>query len=253
MQFTPEQIADLAEGLAEFRRDAPRLRDRFVLEPLQSPRAREHADHGLGRRLAMLSHCVEAVFRVLPPDRDDIPQRDEVLAATASIQSFLMNAFGCCENVAWIWVNEKQPMQPNGRPWRRNQVGILAGQADLRATFSAPFRAYLESRDDWFGHLKDFRDALAHRIPLYIPPFAVDPADADRYQDLEVRAQAALAAGDLVTHEQLSRASRALARFSPVMVHALGETPPVVFHYQLLADASTIIEIGENVLDELAR
>lgn len=109
------------------------------------------------------------------------------------------------------------------------------------------------SRPIGFGHLKDFRDALAHRIPLYIPPFAVDPAVADRYQDLEVRAQAALAAGDLVTHEQLSRASRALARFSPVMVHALGETPPVVFHYQLLADASTIIEIGENVLDELAR
>ena len=48
---------------------------------------------------------------------------------------------------------------------------------------------------------KDYRDALAYRIPLYIPPFTVNPDDADRYQALERDATQALCAHDLEGYE----------------------------------------------------
>jgi hypothetical protein len=44
---------------------------------------------------------------LLAPDLEAIPEKTTVMDATASIQTFVMNAFGCLENLAWIWVLEK--------------------------------------------------------------------------------------------------------------------------------------------------
>jgi hypothetical protein len=43
------------------------------------------------------------------------------------------------------------------------------------------FRTFIDSRQKWFENLKDFRDSLAHRIPLYIPPFMIRDEDGEEY------------------------------------------------------------------------
>ncbi len=52
-------------------------------------------------------------------------------------------------------------------------------------TLGQELSQYLESMSDWFKYLDDYRHALEHRIPLYVPPFAIDPRNADRYSKLE--------------------------------------------------------------------
>jgi hypothetical protein len=119
---------------------------------------------------------------------------------------------------------------------------------------SPEFRAYLDSREPWFEQLKDYRDALAHRIPLYIPPFTLDPADAGAYQALDQQATAALRAHDFDGYARLNANKVALTRFRPIMAHsiyALGRT--MLFHPQLLADFATIEELTGVLFDELAR
>ena len=46
-------------------------------------------------------------------------------------------------------------------------------------------RDYLTGLGDWFDHIIDFRDALVHRIPLYIPPYIVSQDNDAKYQALE--------------------------------------------------------------------
>jgi hypothetical protein len=253
MYFSPEEIKDLRVGLAEVRPKFEALRERIVIHQFKTDAGREHADHGLARRLGTMARCIEQVFALLPPDLDAIPDRDTILDATINIQAFVMSAFGCCENIAWIWVHERDVRGPDTKPLPPKQVGLGPNYPKVRDALTPGFRDYLDSRKAWFDLLKDFRDALAHRIPLYIPPFTVDPAEASDYQALGAEAMTALRGHDFERYERLLAEQAALTRFQPIMAHSLTGGGIVVFHAQLLADFATLEEMAGVLLDELDR
>ena len=253
MFFNAAQLDDFRVGLNQAAENFRTLRERFVLRQFDSPSAREHADHGFARRLGSMLRCIENVYHILPPDRVAIPSSDETSDAAINIQAFVMNAFGCCENLAWIWVNERHVRSPNGTEIPQGWVGLGPDFRTVRRSFSQPFQNYLDTRHAWFEHLKDFRDALAHRIPLYIPRFSVDPADNDRWIKLGAQANAALFRGDFDQELQLRQEQQALTRFVPTMTHSLNTARRVTFHAQLLSDFSTVHEIGCEFLAELDR
>lgn len=212
----------------------------------------EHGKQGLGRRLGTMQRCIENVFELLPPDLADIPKKDSTKNAEISIQAFVMNVFGCLENLAWVWAHEKGVTQPDGSPLEPKMIGLKRQNKRMWKSMRVELRQYLVSRGQWFSHIKNFRDALAHRIPLYIPPYIVDPTNFDEYHRLEVRAHETLLAGDVGEHERLMAEQRKLCFFRPWMTHSFEEkSPQVVFHPQLLADFNTIIELGGIMADEL--
>jgi len=254
MPFTDAQVTDLYGHLAEIDGKFRELRERFVLRQFRSAGAREHADHGFARRLGSLVRSIERVFEILPPDRLDIPGKDETEDAALNIQAFVVNAFGCCENLAWIWVLERNIREVDGSAISLGRVGLGPKCRAVRRSFSAEFREYLGTRGDWFDHLKDFRDALAHRIPLYIPPFIVDPEDGERWAALGAEANTALLRGDLDREAALRMEQSTLTHFDPIMIHSLNDgARPIIFHSQLLIDFNTICEIAGEFLLELDR
>jgi hypothetical protein len=194
--FSQDQIAALYEGYRPLREKYQSLLESYVARKYKNPKAEEYATHGLSRRLGCLIRCVDRVFEVLPPERGDIPSRDEVMDATVNIQAFMFNVFGCLENLAWVWVFEKPVTREDGKPIGRRDIGLGEKCKSVRASFSPAFTAYLDSRKTWFEHIVDFRDALAHRIPLYIPPHTVHPDNAKRYAGIATEAFAALMARD---------------------------------------------------------
>ena len=46
---------------------------------------------------------------------------------TINLQSFMFNVFGCLDNLARIWVIERNVTNSDGSPLRDNQVGFLRG------------------------------------------------------------------------------------------------------------------------------
>ncbi len=113
---------------------------------------------------------------------------------------------------------------------------------------------YLESMSDWFKYLDDYRHALEHRIPLYVPPFAIDPRNADRYSKLERSIVALIVQrnGAEAQAQQLERDS--LRFFRPFIMHSwTGDARPIQFHTQMLTDFTTIEGIGARLLDEVAK
>jgi hypothetical protein len=251
--FTEAQVEDLWGGLHEAAEKLCSLRERFAFRHFNTPGAREHADHGFSRRLGSMLRCIENVYDILPPDRVNVPIGDETDDATINIQAFVMNAFGCCENLAWLWVIERKIRRPNGAELPQGWVGLGPDYGTVRGSFSQSFRDYLDTRRAWFEHLKDFRDALAHRIPLYIPPFLVDPTNEDHWNALGAEADEALLRGELHREMELREQQKSLAHFAPIMTHSLNTARRVIFHGQLLADFSTVHEIGCEFLAELDR
>ncbi|MBI2241486.1 MAG: hypothetical protein HYU59_11885 [Magnetospirillum gryphiswaldense] len=252
MYFTAQQLDELRQEQAEVGRKCEALLERLLVYGFRTEGGREHIHHGLARRLGTLTRCVEQVFALLPPDLEAIPERAVVVDATVNIQAFVMNAFGFCENVAWVWVHERGVTRPDGRPLVESQVGLGPKYERVRQTLTPGFRVYLDRREPWFAHLKHFRDALAHRIPLYIPPYTVCPNDADLFQALETASSQSLLAHDFDGYERLQREQMALARFQPIMTHSLTtNVMPIVFHPQLLADFNTLEELAGVLLDQL--
>ena len=107
---------------------------RFQARTYRTERGREYAFHGLGRRLNLLRAAIEQVFTVLPPESDAIPGEEENLSATITIQAFVLNVIGCLDNLAWIWVYERDVKASNGAELDRKSVGLW--KREVHATIS---------------------------------------------------------------------------------------------------------------------
>lgn len=149
------------------------------------------------------------------------------------------------DDIAWIWNYECN------LNLQKNKIGLTPEHKELRKTFSNEFQACLKTHDRWIKkYLKDYRDTLAHRIPLYIPPFTLTQEEAKHYQELEKQKWKSTDPASLsIIDEQQSL----LGRFMPLMRHSFSESPEgeIFFHPQVLADWSTIIELADKFFIEL--
>ncbi len=255
LYFKPEDVEKLHAGRNDMHRQFADLRGRFLSREYRTERGREFAYHGFSRRLGTMVRAIDVVFEKLPPELDAIPDRNTVVDATMSIQAFVLNAFGCLDNLAWIWVCEKPVLNADGTELAALKVGLGSKSKVVRESFSKEFVEYLDKRQDWVdNHLKGFRDSLAHRIPLYIPPFIITPQLLDRYNQLETASGEAIRKLDFELYEKLQAEQSALGIWRPWMTHSVTEkSPHVVFHPQLLADYVTIDEFSREMLAEFER
>lgn len=194
---------------------------------------------------------VENVWSLLPPELDEIPDRDRVVDATINLQAFVANVYGCLDNLAWVWVSERDVKNADGTPLIPLDVGLERNKRTVRRSLPEELRNYLGGLDEWIEYIKGFRDSLAHRIPLYIPPFVVHPDRIDEYEQFERDMAAALRARNFEEHERLNEAQKALGTFRPWMVRSLVEAHPVVYHPQLIADFRTVAEIANRIFANL--
>jgi hypothetical protein len=88
---------------------------------------------------------------------------------------------------------------------------------------------------------------LAHRIPLYVAPYTLSPAKLDKHIELERRKHQAHSQRDYDLWLSLDAEQEDLGTFTPWMMHSFTEgAAPVPFHYQVLADWNTVIEIADK-------
>jgi len=248
--FRPEDLVNLQEKLGTVERKYNRLllavshNHRFEKE-----NAWEYANQGFMRRVGTLRRCIENVFTLIPPETEEIPNRQVLHDAQINVQAFFANVYGSLDNLAWVWVHERGLESTI----QRNRVGLRVQNTEVRSTLSAAFQEYLENRDEWMEHIIEYRDALAHRIPLYIPPGGVPTRNVDAYNDLAGRMQEALyVRWDPPEYERLSAEQERLLVFQPVITHSTRETTAhFPFHAQMIADFLTVEEIGYKMLDEL--
>lgn len=247
--FKKQHIAHFRAELAQVERKANGLLMKYTYHPWKTDRGREYATHGFSRRVGTLRRALLNIYKIIPPGTVRVPSRDKLYDAQINIQACIANVYGCIDNLAWVWVYEKGL----DKKIPRNHVGLRKSNADVRASLRPAFRAYLEGRDDWMEYLVDFRDALAHRIPLYVPPGGVPRSNIDEHNDYTRRMHEALKGLDPTEYERLAAEQSKMLVFQPMMTHSFIEAQGLIpFHGQLLSDFLTIEELGNKMLDELS-
>jgi len=225
------------------------LQQRCIEYKFRNEQAKKFALHGFSRRLGTLVRCIDNIFRAIPPELDGVPTFDQTQDAAIQVQAFIFNVFGCLDNLGWVWVLERNITKPNGMPFPPEWVGLRAVNTAVRDSLGQELRKYLESISDWFEYLEDVRHALAHRIPLYVPPFSIAPDNESRYIDLERSITSLVMQGKTAEAQAKKMEQDSLKFFDPWIAGAARGM--VLFHGQMLNDFKTIEVIGAKLLAEL--
>jgi hypothetical protein len=246
--YSKKVLQNIREQRARIQGKSNSLMMQFASYRFANELAGEYARHGFARRIQVLARCTKNVFKSIPAGTVRVPTRERLLDASINLQAFYTNAFGCIDNLAWIWVHERGL----AGKIKRGDVGLRKNNWKVRTTFSPELQAFLSSRDDWFEYLAEFRHALGHRIPLYIPPGCVRPKDVDAYNDLQRRMGAAMAAIRPAEYDRLLEEQKKLHIFQPITTHSFKEaTGTIRFHQQVLVDFLTVEELALKMLAEL--
>jgi hypothetical protein len=244
--YSKAHLAGMREKLQTVGPKTDNLMLRFGTHRFLVEKGREYANHGFLRRIQTFRRCIENVFRIVPPGAVKVPSRVRLHDAQINIQAAVVNTYGCVDNLAWVWVYER------GLKVGPRQVGFRKHNVPVRQSLSKDFRSFLEERDEWFDYIADYRHALGHRIPLYIPPGSVLKKDHEMFYELQRQMNDALNNFRPYEYERLLVEQSKLLVFQPMVGHSFGEMEaPYRFHPQLLSDFLTIEELALKVLDEL--
>jgi hypothetical protein len=251
MTYSAEQAEEIAAARSEWLSRSGDLALSLLSYDSRSSRSSETLTHGLCRRLRLIDHLVRRVVEVLPPDEPN-PTTTALLDVTAFLHAFMINIAGAIDNLARAWCLEAGLTEPNGKPLRDSYVGLGPGNKTVRETLSRDFRSYLVATDTWFEYLESYRHALAHRIPLYIPPRQLGPTAQARYKELEDELATLRIRRDFKRWDEILNEQAKLGVFDPLMMHSFGEgARPVRFHGQMVCDLATLVELGERMVKQL--
>ena len=254
MGYSEAALRELEEQLLGLQGNCNELISSYLEREFQNNKAAEFVRHGLCRRLSLMARCIQKVFEVLPPASQAVPGTDEIHDVTVHLHAFVFNAYGCLDNLAHIWVLEKNVKGENGLPIRREWIGFGPGNMVVRASLPDSITDYLSTIENWYQNLENFRHALAHRIPLYVPPGYLTAEQAEEYNEIQMRINEAVGRGEYGAVDQLEDEQATLLSFHPIATHSFDENPKILFfHAQMLSDFHTIRQFATRLLPCLDR
>lgn len=247
--FSDESISEMWEAFHTSQEEHTDIINILVRREYQTPSGREHALHGLLRRLQLMMACIRNIFDKLPPEAEQPPSSETRQEVEIFLHAFIFNTYGCLENIAWIWVLEKNITKSNGGRLSNGEIGLRKKHKVVRSTFPEELIKYIDRLDTWLDYIDNYRHAAAHRIPLYIPPYLLhEDKDVKKHNEIEEILNRDLSNGVFDTFEMHTENQRKLGTFKPVMMHSyLESAKPMFFHAQVIADFRTIIHLANAV------
>ena len=211
-------------------------------ERLNEDKAKEYLLQGVARRLDVIERCVENVYSIFPLQRKELLSHDELKDVDINLHAFIVNVFGILENLAWVLIHEKGLTNILDK----KKVGLF--KKETKSRLSSEFRQYLDSNSIKAWHdqfLANYRDALSHRIPLYVPPKALTSEQKEQVVQAEKQLNDSIRLCDFDTMKKILDEDERIGDPCPLFIHSISEedSKHIVFHAQIIADFNTVEEV----------
>jgi hypothetical protein len=216
---------------------------------LVNRKAREYMTHGVGRRLSVMRRCIEKIFSLFPPSQARPLKRETLADVQIYLHAFVINLYGVFDCWAWAFVLRHNLLPKIGR---RNNVGLF--KKDTQRYLPNTLVDYLRSdriRIWYETYVTGYRDALAHRIPLYIPPANWTAQDSELYSRLEDEKVACIDARQWTRLDQIWSEQEGIGTACLAFMHeysADSDARALLLHGQLLCDGMSVVEFGNLYL-----
>lgn len=215
----------------------------FSYMRLTNQTSKEFMGHGVARRLGVITKSAQNIFSIFPPDRRQPLGRDLLEDLNINLHAFVLHVNALQDNLAWTYVHE------HGLTFKRKQAVSLFGDR-LRKILPLPLREYLEQEvlQKWHKEYStEFRDALAHQIPLYVPPTQLTNAEKLRSEELNEEFLRRLRIYDFEGVEQVQEEQNSLGVACPQFLHSLRAEGTMVLHPQVICDQMTALDLFDSV------
>ncbi len=246
MTYADEQIKQFEKEYFKVRHGLQELMLNTVVAGQESILigVKEHLLHGVSRRINVINKSMENIFRDFSPATTRPLDKEVIYDVQINLHAYVMSLYGIFDNWAWAFVYNHELLEKVGG---KHGVGLF--RENTTKYLSKPLRDYLstETMINWHEkYLKSYRDALAHRIPLYIPPAEFTPEEGELYNQLESEKLTLIKNMDWQRLDEVYEEQAKIGGPSFVFLHSYEEEPPkpVLFHPQLLCDGATIVEFG---------
>lgn len=217
-------------------------------QTLKNEKAREYLMQGVGRRLKTLTRCINNIFSIFPPERIQNLSKDELTDITINLHAFFINIAGIFDNLAWVFAHENDLLgKVSEGKIPKNLVGLF--KKETQKNLKTELNDYLNSETMklWYeDYSKIYRDSLAHRIPLYVPPALFSKDEEKEFQNIEEQIQTLDFSKecDREKYNELRSKQQALGGVSHLFGHSPTEgNRAVYFHAQVLSDYATVEEV----------
>lgn len=251
MAFSQQQAAELQHG---HQKAVAALNELLLLtvrqaHDLDNAQAREYLLHGWGRRVRVLRYSISTIFQRFPPDTARPLASENLDAVQGALHAFVMNLYGAFENLAWAFVHRHALLDAIVD---RRKVGLFL--ASTQRFLPPPVTQHLTSDGmvRWHAdYLKPYRDALAHRIALYIPPAIYTADEGRRYNELDAEEYACIQEHRWADLERVRHEKENLGAACLTFLHAHtadSGSRHVYLHPQLVSDTQTLVEVGSLFL-----
>ena len=249
MKYSDESLETINNAFEDNREILKSLRDKIMLYNIniRNETAREYLIHGVLRRIDILNKCIEKVFEEFPPETEKLLDMDKVIEMDIYLHAFLINVYGVTENLALLITYEKNLFNTDVLNKKQlKEVGFF--KKEFQKKLSKVIINYFSDKDinNWYNEYeKNYRDALAHRIPPYIPPMELNKEEIEEKEILEKEIAKFKYNGNN-SDEFIEMLHKTWAIGSPAMyfLHSISEkSNRVILHSQMLSDILTINEM----------
>lgn len=257
MFYTEEEGAEIAKSYGEIlsRVDVRTIQLTQFVRTLRTQGAKEFWLHGVCRRQSILHRALSNIFALMPLDREEKLDDNERFDLSINIHAFLINLVGTFDNAAIAVAFELDIV--GDRKDDKVPVGaITVSDQKARKPFGSEFRAKVttDSFLKWqANYAKGYRDALAHRIPPYVPPAGLTAEERERYDEIEVEIAALKSAEVIDRFHTLVEEQSSLGSIVMAFGHSRYDgSASMLLHPQLIADIRTADEFIDNVREFLS-
>lgn len=248
MSYAIESLQDMAEAMARNFAALQDLKSRHAYLSTQFDGAlKDHLLHGVCRRLDVIRRSLSNIFSSFPPSQTRRLGEADLSNVQINLHAFCINVAGVFDNWAWAFTIHHDLL---GSVGGKHGVGFF--KKNLFGHLPKGLSCQIDSMRVWHDlYLREYRDALAHGIPLYIPPFVLHGSEIDRYRELEQKKQELLFSREFDRYEEVSAELEAMGSAGNVFLHSFdfGDNyKPVRLHPQVICDCETVVEFGQVFL-----
>jgi len=210
---------------------------------LKNEDAIEHLMQGVARRLKILTRCTNNIFRLFPVEQSELLHEDDLLDLDINLHAFFLNISGVLDNLAWVLVYEHD-LFGDSKDGKIAKHGVGLFKRNTQVYLMPALKRYILSEELQAWHKtysKDYRDALTHRIPLYVPPSMLNESEQLKYNEFAEQYWAFSSVEKIPDQDEILNKQSQLGVACPFFAHSFREgCKPVVMHAQVVADYRTL-------------
>jgi len=161
----------------------------------------------------------------------------------------MINVYGIFDNLAWAFLLQHNLITKVGSV---TNIGLFTVQT--QKYLPSQLKKYLDSEDVSTWHktyIKDCRDTLAHRIPIYVPPSAMTEEEIKQYNFLQTEEFECIKSGQFDKLKEIRSQKENIGSPCFMFLYKTSDNTSqhnVYLHPQLLSDSNTVIKITEIFL-----